>query len=242
MRLEDKEIEQIVGENKGGAMDIVGGSALEDILERQKMPLFLLGAAVFLLGIGVAIVKGDRGNQPRTTQGAGFGNQGVVFETEERDKSDKSVALEEGPILVDVSGAVERPGVYELGGGARVKDALVAAGGLGRLADREFVARSMNLAAPIRDGAKVYIPEIGETSEIGTSVEGNITGVSANNSGLVNINTASSGELEKLQGIGPVRAQEIIDNRQYGSVEELRTKGILGPKTFEKIRDSIIVY
>lgn len=222
MRIDEKEIKEITrkGKNKLGV--------LEKTLERQKWLLFLLGAAVFLAGIGFAVVKRDKDNQGNNK------DKGVVFETERREGIIGSEVFNkpEGPIFVDVGGAVERPGVYELGSGARVKDALAAAGGLAKDADREYVSKNMNLAAPIVDGTKVYVLEIGEIGE-----RGEIGGANT-----ININTAGAGELEKLKGIGEVRAKAIIDNRPYSSVGELKSKGVLGEKMFENIKEQISVY
>lgn len=132
-------------------------------------------------------------------------------------------------IWVDVSGAVEQPGVYQLAGGARIKDVLVAAGGLTDKADRDFVSRAINLAAKVADGDKVYIPAAG----------GEVAGVAT---GRVNLNKATSGELESLSGIGSARAGAIIENRPYASVDDLVTKKILSAGVLNKIRDKIAVY
>jgi competence protein ComEA len=139
-------------------------------------------------------------------------------------------------LVVDVAGAVERPGVYKLPKGSRIGDALVLAGGLSAKADREWVASTLNLASEIKDGQKVYIPRQSENSE------NQKTRVSENQSGKVNINTAGAGELDTLAGIGEVRAQMIIGNRPYGSIEELVSKAKIPQSIYEKIKDSISIY
>lgn len=142
---------------------------------------------------------------------------------------------EKGKIAVDVSGSVGKPGVYRLLENARVEDAIIASGGFSADADFDWTQRSLNLAAKVTDGMKIYIPRVGESSPAGggssTSV---IAGASTNS--LVSINTASSSELEDLPGIGPVSAGKIIDNRPYGSIEELLSKKAVGKSTFEKIK------
>lgn len=248
LKLTDKDVGKIGAESESRSF------SLEERPELKRVGYLLVGA-VFLLGVGFAAMRGDRGDrgdrgnqgkdQPRTTLGAGSGDRGIVFETEQNGGLVKRQSFNQ-KVVVDVGGAVLRPGVYELGENARVKDALVAAGGLAAEADREFVSRGMNLAASVPDGAKIYVPAEGDPAIKppvgGSSGVNNVAGVSTQNSGLININTASAGELEKLKGIGEVRAGEIIDNRPYSKVEELRTKGVLGPKTFEKIRDEITVF
>lgn len=134
-----------------------------------------------------------------------------------------------GEIWVDISGAVASPGVYQLPSGARIKDALVAAGGLTSSVDRDFVSRVVNLAAKVADGDKVYIPAVG----------GEAAGAAT---GRVNLNKATSGELESLSGIGSARAGAIIENRPYASVDDLVTKKIISAGILNKIRDKIVVY
>ena len=137
-------------------------------------------------------------------------------------------------IVVDVGGAVERPGVYKLSGDARVNDALTAAGGLSGEADRSWVARYLNLAQVVADGAKLYIPSQGE--DIGS------TPLRQGFAGQVNINTASAQELDSLWGIGAKRAADIIANRPYTKTEELVTKAGVPQNVYEKIKDKITVF
>lgn len=145
--------------------------------------------------------------------------------------AEESGGRNSGPaeIWVDISGAVASPGVYRLPGGARIKDALVAAGGLTDKADRDFVSRAINLAARVADGDKIYIPAAG----------GEAAGAAT---GRVNLNKATAGELESLSGIGSARAGAIIENRPYASVDDLVTKKILSAGVLDKIRDKIAVY
>jgi competence protein ComEA len=243
----NKEVKEIVrGQTKENRLkhnweNIGVWGRIEEILERNRGPLFLFGAAVFLAGVGYAAIGGAERTQIEQMKTDRTDGGSIVFETNKQ-----AVEKKEGPVFVDVAGAVMHPGVYELGSGARVKDALVAAGGLAAGADREYVSRNVNLAAPIADGAKVYIPDKTQNSKLKaqnySKINNNVIGASSQNSGLININTASAGELEKLKGIGEVRAKAIIDNRPYGSVDELRTKGILGEKTLDAIKNKITIY
>lgn len=134
-------------------------------------------------------------------------------------------------IVIDIEGAVAKPGVYKLPTDSRIKDALIAASGLAENADRDWVAKNLNLAQKLTDGAKVYVPRIGE------AVKG-ATGTTRN----ININTASLSELETLPGIGKVTGQKIVDNRPYTDIQELLSKKVVGNAVFEKIKEKIAVY
>jgi len=139
-------------------------------------------------------------------------------------------------IWVDVQGGVVRPGVYSLREGDRVKDALIAAGGLGGQADREAVAKYINLAEKIKDGTKLYIPVIGESGEENWE-DGRVQGLST---GRVNINTATKSELDQLWGVGEARAEMIIEGRPYQTIDEV--KKVLPSNVYEQIKDMITVY
>ncbi len=144
-----------------------------------------------------------------------------------------------GEVVVDVSGAVEKPGVYKLPSNSRIGDALVVAGGLAASADRSWVATTLNLAEKLEDGEKLYIPVKSEARVISNSVD-QIVSKSASNK--MNINTASEAELDKLEGIGEARANAIVDNRPYSKTEEIVSKAKIPESVYEKIRDSISVY
>lgn len=144
-------------------------------------------------------------------------------------------------VIVEISGAVEKPGVYKLLASDRVERLLIEAGGLSIEADREWVEKNLNRAAKIADGQKIYVPSKGElgikNNELGKTRPGSVAGTT---SGLLNINTASASELDSLPGIGAVRAQAIIDNRSYSSIEDLIAKKIVPQSVYEKIKDKII--
>jgi len=162
-------------------------------------------------------------------------SEDIVFEA----SSEKS-SNEEKIILVDVEGAVVKPGLYKLPLNSRIQDGLVAAGGMSALANREYVAKNLNLAIKLTDGGKIYIPSVGES--VGSSSV--LSGFSQTGGGgdLVNINSSSQAQLEALPGIGPVTAAKIIGGRPYGLVDDLLSKKIVGSKVFDKIKDKITVY
>ena len=148
-------------------------------------------------------------------------------------------------VYVDVDGAVVRPGVYRLKDGARVSQAIDAAGGLTAEAD----VTGLNRASKATDGQKIYVPTVGE-QQAATAVDGAESGTATtpsagSSSGLVNINTASAAELQTLSGIGPSMAQSIIDERTkngaFASVDDLMRVSGIGEKKLAKIKDCICV-
>lgn len=141
-------------------------------------------------------------------------------------------------ISVDVSGAVQKPGVYKLQEGSRVEDAIKLAGGILEDSNKEYVSKYLNLALKLTDGSKVYVPFAGETQFPNTQGQGGVAGVATK----VNINTSSQAELEALPGIGPVTASKIISDRPYQKIEDLVDKKIVSKSVFEKIKDSITIY
>lgn len=140
-------------------------------------------------------------------------------------------------ILVDVAGWVRRPGVYEFREGARVIDAIEAAGG----ARSRALLTSLNLAAPLVDGTQILVPKEGEAPPVGAG--GGSTGSVAG--GLINVNTATAVELEALPGIGEVLSQAIVDHRTengpFTSVEQLVDVSGIGDATLEDIRELVTI-
>lgn len=161
-------------------------------------------------------------------------------------------------VVFQVAGCVRAPGVYSLPAGKRVMDAVNAAGGAREDADLEAI----NLAAHIEDGVRIYIPTRDETRPSAAGDRTSGTGQSALRAtasdrgcgpgklrspgeGVVNINTADRGELQRLPGVGPATAEKIIDYRRqigrFRSPEQLIDVKGIGPKTFEKMRPFVRV-
>lgn len=138
-------------------------------------------------------------------------------------------------IQVDIEGAVVSPGVYKLSTDSIIQDALVASGGLSPEADREYISKNINLASKLSDGAKIYIPKIGDKAQTTVSNSNIVTG-------LININTASKENLDTLPGVGSVTADKIISNRPYQQVNDLLDKNIVSSKVFTQIKDRITTY
>jgi competence protein ComEA len=207
---------------------------VEEFILKNKVALgiFLFGFLVVCLG--VFALKGNFVSHDKVE---------VLEDTTEPQNNDF--------LIVEVAGAVTVSGVYKMPKDSRVEDVLIAAGGMSADADRDWVEKSLNRAAKIIDGQKIYIPRTGETKELQIKQS---SGQSANNfgvyqsdalgqgSGMVNINLASQNELESLNGIGPVYAQKIIEQRPYSNIEELLSKSVIPNNTYEEIKQEITVY
>lgn len=140
-----------------------------------------------------------------------------------------------GDVLVDISGAVNRPGVYRFEIGSRAGQAIEAALGFTDEADPDWIARDFNLASELVDGSKIYVPFEADKYQIhdGATVLG------TSQSDVININRADSAALEQLAGVGSVRAQSIIDNRPYQNIVELEEKANLPKNVIEANKDRI---
>jgi competence protein ComEA len=150
------------------------------------------------------------------------------------------------PVVVHVSGAVADPGVYTQPPGSRVKDAIEAAGGLSPDAN----IQGLNLAALLQDGDLIWIPALPKANPTTsnpdkTPGEGQAPISTPASTGLININTATLEELDTLPGIGPVKAQSIIDHRNkhgpFNSIEAIQDVVGIGPVTYEGLKELITV-
>lgn len=141
-------------------------------------------------------------------------------------------------LFIHVAGAVKSPGVYKLKEGSRVFDAINAAGGYALNAD----LNALNLATPLTDGEKVYVPALGELPQ---SASSSLPGRVSSSTSKININTADAQQLESLPGIGPVFAQRIIDYRtsqgRFSNIEDIKNVSGIGEKRFEQLKDLITV-
>jgi competence protein ComEA len=148
------------------------------------------------------------------------------------------------PVVVSVVGLVARPGLVTLPEGARVADAVAAAGGLLPGTD----AASVNLAAVVADGQQIAVgvpgaapaPPPGPSDPAGGSAGG-----SAGSDGPLDVNTATVSDLDALPGIGPVLAQRIVDHREsngrFTSVEQLDDVPGIGPAIYAELADRVRV-
>lgn len=179
----------------------------------------------FLLGTMIAIASLFRGI---------LAGRQVQIEYLEKDENSNIGIIRK--ILVDIEGAVISPGVYQLEETARIKDVLLMAGGYTASADRSYCEKNINLAQPLKDGQKIYIPEVSDTP-------GNQGYDEAKNQvNKINVNLASLVELDTLWGVGEARAETIVKNRPYATTEELVSKGGMTKQIYEKNKDLIVLY
>lgn len=160
-----------------------------------------------------------------------------------------------GKVVCDISGAVKEEGVYTLKSGARLQDLIDAAGGLTSRAQIKAINRSLLL----QDQDKVYIPYKGEktaaapTAGMASNAAASSSSSSSSSSspaassaaGKVNLNTATAADLQKLNGIGEKKAEQIIAYREqkggFKSIDELKEVSGIGDKTFDALKDQITV-
>jgi competence protein ComEA len=154
-----------------------------------------------------------------------------------------------GQIKVEIAGAVKKPGIYELSLGQRRADLLLAAGGLSTEASLVFMAKTFNLSIPLEDGEKIYIPYTWEEQWQLTAFKEHMLSengeeeqkTNQNKESLISINSAESKSLETLPGIGEKRAEDIISNRPYSSINELISKEVLTQNQFDSIKELISI-
>jgi competence protein ComEA len=190
-------------------------------LSRSQVVVYA-AIAVALLLLGARAIRGEGSAEPSfaaaDTGGAGSGSF--------------SVSGQSSDLVVDVTGAVGRPGVYRMPSGSRVNDAVTRAGGPTAKAELEAV----NLAARLADGQQVVVPERLAT---GAAASATVTA----EDGPISLGTATVGQLEEIDGIGPVTAGDIVDFRdQHGglsSVDQLDQVPGIGPATMEALRERL---
>ena len=210
--------------------DTAESVGISSIWRLYKLPIMIFAGSFFLVAIsGIMLVKSGQTTTP------------IEFSENETLGASASAMM----VSVDVQGAVARPGLYELPAGSRVGEAIDQAGGLAGDADEERIARTINRAAKIIDGGKIYVPKV-ETNNAShipvpqtTSYNINSLGTEKSQNGTVNINFATQSELESLSGVGPVTAQKIISGRPYQTLEELVSKKAMSQSLFTKLRDQL---
>jgi competence protein ComEA len=143
-------------------------------------------------------------------------------------------------VVAHAAGAVRAPGVYRLESGSRAADLVAAAGGATPDADLQ----RLNLAAPVADGERVYVPRVGEVAP--PAVAGPSGGASeGSGDGPVNLNTATAEQLEELPGVGPAIAAAILDERErrgrFATVDDLLDVRGIGEARLEQLRDLVTV-
>ncbi len=196
-------------------------------------------AAAAVLGVAAFVVAASGAEPSVDVDGGG---PLPVASGAARLASGAPAGAERGPVLVDVQGAVVHPGVVRLPSGSRVGDAIAAAGGYGPRVAADRVGQVLNLAAVLHDGNQVIVPSRDDPIPRGGGATS--SAASGGPTSPIDLNRATAAELDALPGIGPVTAAKIIaarDEQPFGSVEDLRSRKLLGPATFDKVKDLVTV-
>ncbi len=195
------------------------------------------GVALCLAALGIWLLVAPTAARAPSPDSVAFAHDGSA-EPEADASSASPAAVAAETIVVDVEGAVRRPGIVRLAAGARVADAVAAAGGYRPDADLGAAAQ-LNLAARLADGAQVVVPMQGDPGAAGSPLP-----AGSKAAGRVDLNTATPEELDALPGIGPVTVQKIVAARQerpFTSLDELVERKALSTSQLEKIRDLVSV-
>ncbi|MBP7700923.1 helix-hairpin-helix domain-containing protein [Candidatus Woesebacteria bacterium] len=172
-----------------------------------------------------------------------FGLYKLFSESQIIEESESACELdpEFGVITVDIGGAVNNPGVYELKLGSRINDLISVSNGFSDTVDKYHINKVLNLSKRLEDGEKIYIPTIEESKQVADKSQNNSTSQNelASAEKIISINTSSKESLMGLEGIGEKRADDIISGRPYSALNDLLTKEIVTNTIYENIKNSI---
>jgi len=194
-----------------------------DVSRSQIAVYGAIAVALLLLGARAIRAEGNSGEVSSS-----YSSDGGDYSSSGGDGFSVDKSGSGGDVVVDVTGAVARPGVYRLPAGARVTDAVERAGG----ASGGALLEAINLAARLADGQQVVVPKRGPA--------GAPLAAAAGEEGPISLGTATVEQLDTIDGIGPVTAQDIIDFRdEHGglsSIDQLDQVSGIGPATMESLR------
>lgn len=205
-------------------------------LEPQNRAISWMAVAIVLAVAGAALAAFLLASHPGTVitiDGAAARDTGSAAVG----APDGSAGVPRDEIVVEVGGAVARPGLYRLPQGSRIGDAITAAGGYGPRVDAVAADARLNLAELLHDGDEVHVP--GRDEVDGGASVGSTPPAGGGGAGLVDLNSASAEQLDTLPGVGPATAAKILAARQerrFSSVDELGSRGVVGTATLAKIR------
>lgn len=209
-----------------------------NVIEKHKTTI-LIGLGIMIAGLFIYQTVWDQAADQLDA------SENITLESMVSQGDDESTVYEEmdegsdiknQSLYVDIKGAIQMPGVYEMQSHQRVIDVIQKAGGLKEDSD----SNTINFARQLEDEMMIYIPHEGE--EVYVELEGS---PEPSSEASININQADLNSLLSLNGIGPQKAQEIIAYREsngpFSSIEDITNVSGIGEKTFEKIQDQITV-
>lgn len=208
-----------------------------DLFEQYKY--YLLGALLAIFAVGLYLIL----TPPKSSLEE---DENVRVAGASDDTTIASAASSNGQIVVDIAGAVLKPGIYWLNAGSIIEDAINSAGGFSRSADISAIGRNINRAQELINHGKVYIPKIGDTNIVYTNPSSPTSSLDNYvGTNLININTADNAELDLLPGIGPILSQRIIDyrlqNNNFKSIDELQQVPGIGDKLFGQLKSLVTI-
>jgi competence protein ComEA len=213
--------------------------------ELSRTQIVVYGAiAAALLFVGARAVRGESGSEGSSyTTSYEYGSEEEEGDEGSDSGGEESFSTEGGgsDVVVDVTGAVRDPGVYRLPAGSRVDDAVKRAGGETGKAELD----SVNLAALLADGQQVAVPErvTAATAGAGAATTAGASAAAEAEEGPISLGTATAADLDTIDGIGPVTAEDIIKFREehggLSSVDQLDQISGIGPATMESLRERL---
>ncbi len=207
-------------------------------LGQRRMPI-LVGAAIIVLICALCIFQSVLFPPDGLTIDRDAEAGGHVDDVQA--SSEEEVSQESAPLCVHVAGCVNTPGMYQLPEGARLAEAISAAGGF----TAEARTESVNLARVVQDGEQIIVSSVNVDTGGGSTQVDPSSLPSAQTTSLVNINTADEATLETISGIGPSKAKKIITYREahgpFKTVDDLTSVSGIGEKTLASIKDQICV-
>ncbi len=202
-----------------------------------------MAALIIVVGLSILFfwIHGDSRTHV-ITETADVTEETAESYSDEYDEDQSGISVSDAFAYVDISGEVNKPGVYKVTAETRLFEVIDMAGGLTENADPD----SLNRAEKVTDGEKIIVLSYEESSER-RNVSSSVTdrGLTTDDGNKVNINTADSSELQTIPGIGPSKAQSIIDYREqngyFANTEDIMDVTGIGQKTYTSIKDYIVV-